>query len=121
MRQSLQRGIAVLGILAVALAVALPAQAKEGAEKKAAAAKDHQFTGVVTALDTAAGTLSVKNKKDIAKDFTCDKAVLGDVKVNDKVVVKFVEKDGKNVAQKVTLAGEAQPKKEKKEKKEEKK
>jgi VCBS repeat-containing protein len=128
MRKSLQRGIAVLSVVAVALAIALPVRAEEKAVKKAKAASDHQFTGTITAVDATAGTLTAKNKKEESKDFTCaadckvhialkEKATLADLKVGDKVTVKFVEKDGKNTAQKVTLTGEGKEKKEKKEKK----
>ena len=116
MRKSLQRGIAVLSVVAVALAVALPVRAEEKAPKKAATAAKHDFTGTITAVDATAGTLTVK-KKDVSKDFITEKATLADLKVGDKVKVVYVEKDGKNTAQKVAVAGAAKEKKEKAEKK----
>jgi len=120
MRKSLQRGIAIVSVLAVALIVALPVRAEEKAPKKAHQTNDHQFTGAITAVDATAGTLTVKNKRDESKDFTSEKALLADLKVGDKVMVKYVEKDGKNTAQKVAVAGAGKEKKEKKEKAEKK-
>jgi ribosomal 50S subunit-recycling heat shock protein len=95
-----------------------PAPEKAKVEKKAPAAKVHQFTGEVTAVDAAAKTITVKGKK---ADMTFDvSGVKGaeDIKVGDKVVVKYTEKDGKMVAKSVKKAAAkkaAAPKAEKKE------
>ena len=115
MRKTLKYGIAIVSVLAVALAVALPARAEDNAPKKAATSAKHDFTGAITAVDATAGTLTVK-KKDVSKDFTCgadckvstptnDKAALADLKTGDKVKVVYVEKDGKDTAQKIVVGG----------------
>lgn len=96
------------------------------AEAKKAPAKVQQVTGEVTAVDAKANTLTVKGAKgDVA--LTADKATvkigkdkksLADVKVGDKVTVKFSEADGKNVAKSVAVAAaKAEKKAEKKEEK----
>ena len=97
--------VAVLSIVALAL----PLFAQD-APKKEAKAKVHDFTGAITAVDAAKGTVTVKNHKDIEKTFavtdtakiaTADKAVatLADLKVADKVTVAFTE----DAAGKVTV------------------
>ncbi len=80
---------------------AAPAKAEEKkpAEKKATA-KMKQVTGEVVAVDAAAKTLTVKGKKGDVALTVEEKAAskLADVKVGDKVTVKYKETDGKNVA-----------------------
>lgn len=95
-----------------------PAPEKAKVEKKAPAAKTHQFTGEVTAADAAAKTITVKGKKE-EKTFDVS-GVKGaeDIKVGDKVVVKYTEKDGKNVAKSVKKAAAKKPAAPKAEKKE---
>lgn len=123
---------ALLSVVAIALAAtfALPAfadEAKKEAKKEAKAekAKSHQFTGEITAVDAAAKTVTLKNKKDETKTFAADaakvatgdkkEASLADLKVGDKVVASYVEEGGKNVASKI---GPPAPPKEKKAKEE---
>jgi Cu/Ag efflux protein CusF len=84
------------------------------AEKAAPATKavKKQVTGEVTAVDAKANTLTVKGKAGDVMVSTDDKTkvmagkdkkTLADVKVGDKVTVKYTEADGKNVANKVSI------------------
>ena len=82
------------------------------AEKKAAPAKVKQVTGDVAAVDAKANTITVKGKKADTV-VTCDdktkimigkdKKALADVKVGDKVTVKYSEADGKMTAKSVAI------------------
>jgi Cu/Ag efflux protein CusF len=82
------------------------------AEKKSAPAKVKQVTGDVAAVDAKANTITVKGKKADTV-VTCDdktkimmgkdKKALADVKVGDKVTVKFSEADGKMTAKSVAI------------------
>jgi hypothetical protein len=72
----------------------------EPAKKEAPKAKVKQVTGEVTAVDVATKTIKVKGKKaEIA--LTADEKMLADVKVGDKVVVKYTEEEGKNIAKSI--------------------
>jgi len=51
--------------------------------------KGHQITGIVTAIDADAGTLTVKGRKKTVGLKTGPKVVLGDVKPGDRVLVKY--------------------------------
>jgi len=85
--------------------------AVKAAEKKEATPKTHQFTGEVTAIDTAAKTLNVKKGKD-EKTFDMANATMkAEPKAGDKVLVKYTEKDGKNVASSVAVVKKAAVKK----------
>lgn len=120
----------VLSVAGFALAAekkeAAPAEKKEAAPaEKKAPAKVKQVTGEVTAVDAAAKTLTVKGKAgDVAltaDDKTTvkigkEKKTLADVKVGDKVTVRYAEMDGKNVAKSIMVkAAPAEKKAEKKE------
>ncbi|MFN3479794.1 MAG: hypothetical protein ACK415_05355 [Thermodesulfovibrionales bacterium] len=120
----------VLSVAGFALAAekkeAAPAEKKEAAPaEKKAPAKVKQVTGEVTAVDATAKTLTVKGKAgDVAltaDDKTTvkigkEKKALGDVKVGDKVTVRYAEMDGKNVAKSIMVkAAPAEKKAEKKE------
>jgi Cu/Ag efflux protein CusF len=72
------------------------------AEKKAPA-KVKQITGEVTAVDAAAKSVTVKGKKAEVV-ISADEKMLADVKVGDKVVAKYAEQDGKNVAKSIKKA-----------------
>lgn len=129
--KSLIRTAAIVTVIATGLAFTSATFAKDKAApaEKAAKAKNQQFTGVIDALDVAANSFTVK-KGEESKTFTVNgdtkisiadkkEAALADLKAGDKVMVGFVEADGKLVAKKI--AGSAAPvKKEKKEKKEKK-
>ena len=119
--KSLIRIATVAAIVAVGLAFASTSFAKEKGEKAAKPAA-HVFTGVIDSIDATGNTLAVK-KGDESKTFsvngdtkisTADKkeAALADLKAGDKVMVSFVETDGKLVAKKIGVA--AAGKKEKK-------
>lgn len=91
------------------------APAEKKVEKKEAAPKVHQFTGDVMAVDATAKTLTAKNQKGEKVFDIAGLTKATDAKAGDKVLVKYVEKDGKDIAQsvKVTKAGKkAEPKKE---------
>ena len=78
---------------------------KKAPTKEAATVK--QITGEVAAIDAAAKTVTIKGKKaEIV--LNVDEKMLKDVKVGDKVVAKYEEKDGKMVAKSVK---KAEPKK----------
>lgn len=100
-----------------------PAEKKEAApvkaEEKKAPAKVKQVTGEVKAVDTKAMTITVTKKmKDkvvetvVAVDdktkimLDKEKKTLADVKVGDKVTVKYSEADGKNIAKSVAIKTE---------------
>jgi len=75
-------------------------KAMDKKEAKAEKPKTTRITGEVTAVDTKAGTLTVKGKdKDV--NLTADskaKDALGKVKVGDRVKVSYSDKDGKLIA-----------------------
>lgn len=118
----MKKVIALLVAMLFALSVAghaIAAEMKEMKEMKEAApaqkmapAKVKQVTGEVTAIDAAAKTLTVKGKAGevalTADDKTTvkigkEKKALTDVKVGDKVTVKYTEMDGKNVAKSIIV------------------
>jgi len=112
---------------------AAPAPTKEEKkmdEKKHEKKAGHYVHGEVTAVDAAANTLTVKGKKGEVTLTIDDKTkfhkgkTLADVKVGDKLSVKYAEMDGKMVAKSIkTKKAHHHEKKEMKqeEKKEEKK
>jgi glucose dehydrogenase len=82
------------------------------AEEKAPVVKVKRISGEVVAVDATAGTLTVKSKKQEVSLSTDDKTVvkkglekkaLADVVAGDKVLVKYKEVDGKNVAKSVAV------------------
>ena len=79
-------------------------------EAKKSAAKKHQLTGEVKAVDAAAATVTIKGKKEMT--FSADEKMLKDVKVGDKIVVTYTESDGKATAAGIKAA--KAPKKEEK-------
>jgi len=90
-----------------------PVKAEKKAEPaKAAPAKVKQVTGDVAAVDAKANTITVKGKKGDTV-VTCDdktkimmgkdKKAIADVKVGDKVTVKYSEADGKMTAKSVAI------------------
>ena len=89
------------------------------AEMKKAPAKVKQVTGEVKAVDTKAMTLTVTKKMKTKAEDTMitvndktkitmgkDKKLLADLKVGDKVTVKYSEADGKMVAKSVAIKTE---------------
>ena|SRR5437870_799338 len=116
-------------VIAVALAVALPARAAD--EKKAEkpeTPKKRQYTGEVTKVDAAGKSITVKKGEgdektfgvaDKAKVATKDKeaAELSDLKVGDKVTVHYTEEGGKDVAHKIGPPDSAKKKEKKAEEK----
>jgi hypothetical protein len=61
------------------------------AKKSAKAATSQLITGTVEAVDAAAGTFTVKGKKGNVDLKAGEKVKLGDVKIGDKVVVKYAD------------------------------
>jgi len=104
---------AVLFVFAItSLSFAVEEKKAEPAEKP----KIKRVTGDVTAVDTKAGIVTVskmvKGKAELtvvtvdAKtkiEMEKEKKVLADVKVGDKVTVKYTEVDGKNVAKSIAI------------------
>jgi len=93
---------------------AKPAAAPEKAPApaKAVKAKAQIFKGEFVSMDAAAKTMVAKNDKG---DMTFDVAgvkKMPDLKAGDKIVVKYAEKDGKNVAKMVAKEKAKKPKKE---------
>lgn len=75
-----------------------PADATSATEKKPDVKKKHHrnhYWGEVTAVDAKAGTVTISRGE---KTFAADEKLLTDVKVGDKVSVKFTKKDGKLTA-----------------------
>lgn len=100
---------------------AAPAAVKEEkkAETKKAAEKKHQLTGEVKAVDAKASTVTVKGRKEMT--LSADEKMLKDVKVGDKIIVTYTEKEGKATATAIKAAKPAkktekaiEPKKEEK-------
>lgn len=138
MKRVIALTVAMLFVLSVA-GLAIAAEKKEATpmEKKEAApvekkahAKVKQVTGEVTAVDATAKTLTVKGKAgDVAltaDDKTTvkvgkEKKALADVKVGDKVTVRYAEMDGKNIAKSIIVKAAPAEKKEAAPKAEEKK
>ena len=79
--------------------------AKKAETKKA---KSHQITGTVEAVDEAAGTLTVKGKKDSVSLTAGKKVKLEGIKVGDKVLVTYKGDTATSVKK---VSGKAAPKK----------
>jgi hypothetical protein len=84
--------------------------AKDKAVEKAKKAGVKKFEGEFVSKDDAAKTIVVKGETEMTFDVA--KAKMGKkVAAGDKVVVAYIEKDGKNIAKSVTKAGAAKEKK----------
>ncbi|MEW6109522.1 MAG: DUF5666 domain-containing protein [Nitrospirota bacterium] len=120
MKKAIAILLSVVFIFAMtAVSFAAEKAAAPAVEKKAeatapakAAEKKIQVTGDVAAVDAKASTITVKGKKGeivaSVNDKTKitsgkDKKTLADVKVGDKVRVKYVEADGKNTAKSIAI------------------
>ena len=76
------------------------------ASAKATTVKIFAVKGQITAVDATANTLSVKNAKGAVVDLVLDAntkvtgkaAAVADLKVGDKVTVKYKKDSGKNIA-----------------------
>ena len=95
-----------------------PAKEMKAEPAKAEKAKIHQITGEVTAVDVKAKTVTIKGKdKEVTLD-AADIKNLDKVKVGDKVMAKYSEKEGKMTAKSIKAAKaakkaeKAEPKKE---------
>lgn len=100
---------------------AAPAKKEAAPVEKKAPAKMKQVTGEVTAFDAKAMTLTVKGKKGdvalMADDKTTvkmgkEKKALADVKMGDKIMVKYAEMDGKNTVKTIVVSPTRAEKKE---------
>jgi uncharacterized protein YxeA len=83
-------------------------QAAPAAKKAAKAAKGQKVTGTIEALDAAAGTFTVKGKKETVDLKAGEKVKLDSFKVGDKVVVKYA--DGTASSVKAMKAAKAEKK-----------
>ncbi|MDQ7787710.1 MAG: DUF5666 domain-containing protein [Thermodesulfovibrionales bacterium] len=123
MKKTLAILVAALFVFAL-VAVSFATEAQKAApapmgEKKEAPAKVKQVTGEVKAVDTKAMTLTVTKKMKTGAEDTLalvndktrimmgkDKKLLADLKVGDKVTVKYTEADGKMVAKSIAIKTE---------------
>jgi len=68
----------------------------------AGAAFGEESSGVVTAVDAAKGTLTLKTGT-VAESFDCETgSLIKEVKVGDKITVEYQEKGGKKITIKVS-------------------
>ncbi len=102
----------VVSVLFAFSVAGLTFAAEQKAAEKKAPAKVNQISGEVVAVDAKAKTLTVKGAKgDVALSLEEKSSVkLADIKTGDRVVVKYKEMDGKNVA--ISVAKKAAEKKE---------
>jgi len=114
----MQKPLSVLMAFAFALSLATVALAETKAEPMKAApamkteakkAKSHQITGIVEAVDDAAGTLTVKGKKASVSLKAGDEVKLAKIRVGDKVLVKYTGDTASSV--KKVSGKKAEPKK----------
>ena len=103
MNKHLLRGAMAVGIAAIALSFAAPVRAADDTAPPPKP-KAHQWTGIVESIDSKAETAIVKKDTE-SKTFkltektrysTVDKkdATASDIKVGDKVTVRYTETDG---------------------------
>lgn len=116
MKKAIAIIVAVLFVFAIT-SVSFAAEEKKAEETKTAEKpKVKQVTGEVKAVDTKAKTVTVTKKmKDKAVDTVVtvddktkimldkEKKTLADVKMGDKVKVKYTEVEGKNVAKSIAI------------------
>jgi hypothetical protein len=110
------RSAVVVSLMAVVFALALPAQARKDVIKY----KSSQYSGTIESIDTAAGTVTVKNPDGETKTFICDAAckitpstswhgTLSDLNVSDDATAVYIEKDGKLVCRHLVARKPAPP------------
>ena len=104
------RSVMAVGVAAVIAAFAQPVHAEgEKAEKP----KKRNFTGEVVSVDAAKSTITLKNKKNEEKTFTCsdkckisvgekETAALSDLKVGDKITASYTDEGGKLICTKMS-------------------
>jgi len=103
-----------LSALLVASVVGFASQALAADQTKTAvtapAHHGHEFKGSVTAYDETAKMLKLKDSAGKEKDFTLTTATAlhGTVKVGEKATVRYMVKDGKDVATSVSVGAPAQ-------------
>jgi hypothetical protein len=93
-------GLAVVVMVGFASQAAAASQAKATTTTQAPAQHGHQFSGTVGAFDEAAKLLKVKDSKGKEHEFNLTTATTmsGTAKVGEHVVVRYLIKEGKNVA-----------------------
>jgi Cu/Ag efflux protein CusF len=100
-----REGIMRILVLAVAFMLIIPmtvmspdfVQPASAAEKKAEKRfKERTMKGEVKAVDPSAKAIIVKGNEEIT--FVADEIILKDIKVSDRVTVKYIEKDGYKTA-----------------------
>lgn len=103
---------------AVPAKAAEPMKAEHAIKAEAKKAKSHQITGIVEAVDDAAGTLTVKGSKGSASLKAGEKVNLAKIHVGDKVLVNYTgdtassikKVSGKKATTKQMVKKEAHPK-----------
>lgn len=86
-----------------------PATGGEMTEKAKKKEVVKKFAGIVVSFDAATKTLVAKREKtemtfDVANAKLASNTKLEEFKADDKIAIKYVEKDGKNVARDVAKA-----------------
>ncbi|HUJ70897.1 MAG TPA: DUF5666 domain-containing protein [Verrucomicrobiae bacterium] len=116
MSRHLLRTAMALGIAALAFSFVAPVRAQETTAPPPKP-KPHQYTGIIESIDSKAGTVIVKKDTE-SKTFklgektkfsTADKkeAALADIKVGDKVTVRYTEDGGVLTALKIGVPAAA--------------
>ena len=117
MSRHLLRTAMALGIAALAFSFVAPVRAQDTAATPPPKPKPHQYTGIIESIDSKAGTVIVKKDAE-SKTFklgektkfsTTDKkeAALADIKVGDKVTVRYTEDGGVLTALKIGVPAAA--------------
>ena len=95
MKKLLLRAVAIVGVVAVVLALALPVRAEEKA-------KDKKFSCAIVTVDAKAGTLTARRISAVSKvsktfkvtDQTKCTPALAELKGGDKVTISYTEDGG---------------------------
>jgi Cu/Ag efflux protein CusF len=116
MSRHLLRTAVALGIATLAFSFVAPVRAQDAATTPPKP-KPHQYTGIIESIDSKAGTVIVKKDTesktfklgDKTKFSTTDKkeAALADIKVGDKVTVRYTEDAGVLTAIKIGVPAAA--------------
>ena len=104
---------ALAAALAVGAGVPSRAQEKAGPPKAASKPAASFLTGAVEALDEAKGTLTVKSRRGVVKDFVAEEKAreqLKGLRIGDRVVVKHLDGAALSIVKPGVKKREAPPK-----------
>jgi Cu/Ag efflux protein CusF len=94
------------------ISISFAAEATKAEQMPTEKSKVKQITGEIITLDLKAGTLTVKSKRQEVSLLTDNKTIirlgkekktLADIKSGEKVKVRYMEVDGKNVAKSIAI------------------